>query len=71
MTGAPVKYLPLSIANSFILAEVSALIFWLDENTGINSLQICCSYGRVEELVFFASLKEQYEIVIHYYIQVL
>ncbi|MBA0791704.1 hypothetical protein Gohar_016270, partial [Gossypium harknessii] len=28
-----------------------------------------CSYGRVEELVYFASLKEQHEIVIHYYIQ--
>ncbi|KAK8702439.1 hypothetical protein V6N13_020794 [Hibiscus sabdariffa] len=28
-------------------------------------------YGRVEELVFFASLKEQHEIVIHYYIQFL
>ncbi|KAF2591954.1 hypothetical protein F2Q70_00040006 [Brassica cretica] len=26
-------------------------------------------YGRVEELVYFANLKEQYEIVIHHYIQ--
>lgn len=31
---------------------------------------ISCSYGRVEELVFFAGLKEQYEIVVHHYIQV-
>lgn len=29
-----------------------------------------CSYGRVEELVYFANLKEQYEIVVHHYIQV-
>lgn len=29
-----------------------------------------CSYGRVDELVFFAGLKEQYEIVVHHYIQV-
>ncbi|CAL5381374.1 unnamed protein product [Camellia sinensis] len=27
------------------------------------------SYGRVDELVYFASLKEQYEIVVHHYIQ--
>ncbi|XP_062101482.1 regulatory-associated protein of TOR 1-like isoform X3 [Humulus lupulus] len=27
------------------------------------------SYGRVEELGFFASLKEQYEILIHHFIQ--
>ncbi|KAG4968759.1 hypothetical protein JHK87_034410 [Glycine soja] len=27
------------------------------------------SYGRVEELVYFASLKGQYEIVVHHYIQ--
>lgn len=32
---------------------------------------MCYSYGRVEELVYFASLKEQYEIVVHHYIQVL
>jgi hypothetical protein len=29
-----------------------------------------CSYGRVDELVYFAGLKEQYEIVVHHYIQV-
>lgn len=29
-----------------------------------------CSYGRVDELVFFANLKEQHEIVVHHYIQV-
>lgn len=29
-----------------------------------------CSYGRVDELVYFASLKEQHEIVVHHYIQV-
>lgn len=34
-------------------------------------MYVCCSYGRVEELVYFASLKEQHEIVIHHYIQVL
>ena len=28
------------------------------------------SYGRVDELVFFAGLKEQHELVIHHYIQV-
>ncbi len=28
------------------------------------------SYGRVEELVFFAGLKEQYETLIHHYVQV-
>lgn len=29
------------------------------------------SYGRVEELVYFAGLKEQYETLIHHYVQVL
>ncbi|TQD78889.1 hypothetical protein C1H46_035547 [Malus baccata] len=38
----------------------------LDEATTMRLLE---SYGRVEELVFFASLKEQYEIVVHHYIQ--
>ncbi|XVF44456.1 hypothetical protein PTKIN_Ptkin02bG0122300 [Pterospermum kingtungense] len=38
----------------------------LDEVTTMKLLE---SYGRVEELVYFASLKEQYEIVVHYYIQ--
>ncbi|OMO96413.1 hypothetical protein CCACVL1_04963 [Corchorus capsularis] len=38
----------------------------LDEVTTMKLLE---SYGRVEELVYFASLKEQYEIVIHHYIQ--
>ncbi|KAF3969631.1 hypothetical protein ACB098_06G105100 [Castanea mollissima] len=38
----------------------------LDEATTMNLLE---SYGRVEELVYFASLKEQYEIVVHHYIQ--
>ncbi|KAE8662302.1 Detected protein of confused Function [Hibiscus syriacus] len=38
----------------------------LDEVTAMRLLE---SYGRVEELVFFASLKEQHEIVIHYHIQ--
>ncbi|KAF7139323.1 hypothetical protein RHSIM_Rhsim07G0154000 [Rhododendron simsii] len=28
-------------------------------------------YGQVDELVYFASLKQQYEIVVHHYIQVL
>ncbi|GMN61189.1 hypothetical protein TIFTF001_030269 [Ficus carica] len=40
----------------------------LDEATTMKLLE---SYGRVEELVFFASLKEQFEIVVHHYIQVL
>ncbi|WMV32464.1 hypothetical protein MTR67_025849, partial [Solanum verrucosum] len=39
----------------------------LDEATTMKLLE---SYGRVDELVFFASLKEQYEIVLHHYIQV-
>ncbi|KAL0001845.1 hypothetical protein SO802_015626 [Lithocarpus litseifolius] len=38
----------------------------LDEATTMSLLE---SYGRVEELVYFASLKEQYEIVVHHYIQ--
>lgn len=38
----------------------------LDEATTMKLLE---SYGRVEELVFFASLKEQFEIVVHHYIQ--
>ncbi|CAI9753952.1 unnamed protein product [Fraxinus pennsylvanica] len=38
----------------------------LDEATTIKLLE---SYGRVDELVFFASLKEQHEIVVHHYIQ--
>lgn len=38
----------------------------LDEATTMTLLE---SYGRVEELVYFASLKEQYEIVVHHYIQ--
>ncbi|GMY10028.1 vacuolar protein sorting-associated protein 18 homolog [Fagus crenata] len=38
----------------------------LDEATTMRLLE---SYGRVEELVYFASLKEQYEIVVHHYIQ--
>ena len=29
------------------------------------------SYGRVEELVYFAGLKEQYETLVHHYVQVL
>lgn len=38
----------------------------LDEATTVKLLG---SYGRVDELVFFASLKEQHETVIHHYIQ--
>ncbi|XWS54223.1 hypothetical protein CRYUN_Cryun10bG0071100 [Craigia yunnanensis] len=38
----------------------------LDELTTMRLLE---SYWRVEELVYFSSLKEQYEIVVHYYIQ--
>ncbi|KAI3440706.1 Pep3_Vps18 domain-containing protein [Psidium guajava] len=38
----------------------------LDEATTMKLLE---SYGRVEELVYFASLKEQYEIVVHHYVQ--
>ncbi|KAI4341061.1 hypothetical protein MLD38_025832 [Melastoma candidum] len=38
----------------------------LDEATTMKLLE---SYGRVEELVYFASLKEQHEIVVHHYIQ--
>ncbi|GAB4825027.1 Vacuolar protein sorting-associated protein 18 like protein [Ancistrocladus abbreviatus] len=38
----------------------------LDEATTMKLLE---SYGRVDELVYFASLKGQYEIVIHHYIQ--
>ncbi|KAL8160474.1 hypothetical protein V2J09_002011 [Rumex salicifolius] len=38
----------------------------LDEATTMKFLE---SYGRADELVFFASLKGQYEIVAHHYIQ--
>ncbi|KAF9588331.1 hypothetical protein IFM89_008761 [Coptis chinensis] len=38
----------------------------LDEATTMRLLE---SYGRVDELVYFASLKEHYEIVVHHYIQ--
>ncbi|KAI9075328.1 hypothetical protein K1719_042733 [Acacia pycnantha] len=38
----------------------------LDETTTMKLLE---SYGRAEELVYFASLKGQYEIVVHHYIQ--
>lgn len=38
----------------------------LDEATTMKLLE---SYGRVDELVFFASLKEQFEVVVHHYIQ--
>ncbi|KAH1104098.1 hypothetical protein GLYMA_13G301100v4 [Glycine max] len=38
----------------------------LDETTTMKLLE---SYGRVEELVYFASLKGHYEIVVHHYIQ--
>ncbi|CAJ1956500.1 unnamed protein product, partial [Sphenostylis stenocarpa] len=38
----------------------------LDETTTMKLLE---SYGRVEELVYFASLEGQYEIVVHHYIQ--
>ncbi|GJN39531.1 hypothetical protein PR202_gb28656 [Eleusine coracana subsp. coracana] len=35
----------------------------------LNCRSTFCSYGRVDELVYFAALKEQYEIVVHHYIQ--
>ncbi|KAG0503649.1 hypothetical protein HPP92_003721 [Vanilla planifolia] len=38
----------------------------LDEITTMKLLE---SYGRIDELVFFAALKEQYDIVIHHYVQ--
>ncbi|KAI5068926.1 hypothetical protein GOP47_0015227 [Adiantum capillus-veneris] len=38
----------------------------LDEST---TLKLLGSYGRVEELIYFAGLKEQHETVIHHYIQ--
>lgn len=38
----------------------------LDENT---TLKLLGSYGRVDELIFFAGLREQHETVIHHYIQ--
>ncbi|KAL5730676.1 Vacuolar protein sorting-associated protein 18 like protein [Ranunculus cassubicifolius] len=38
----------------------------LDEATTMKLLE---SYGRVDELVYFANLKEHYEIVVHHYIQ--
>lgn len=52
--------------------SVSIIFRWIIFNTItlIIYKMISCSYGRVEELVFFAGLKEQYEIVVHHYIQV-
>ncbi|XP_019055611.1 PREDICTED: vacuolar protein sorting-associated protein 18 homolog isoform X1 [Nelumbo nucifera] len=38
----------------------------LDEATTMRLLE---SYGRVDELVYFAGLKEHYEIVVHHYIK--
>ncbi|KAK4437266.1 Vacuolar sorting protein 18 [Sesamum alatum] len=38
----------------------------LDHATTMKLLE---SYGRVDELVYFANLKEEYEIVVHHYIQ--
>ncbi|XP_074585348.1 vacuolar sorting protein 18 isoform X2 [Curcuma longa] len=38
----------------------------LDEATTMDLLE---RHGRIDELVYFAGLKEHYEIVIHYYIQ--
>ncbi|KAJ3693670.1 hypothetical protein LUZ60_009150 [Juncus effusus] len=38
----------------------------LDESTTMKLLE---SYGRVDELVYFASLKDKYDIVIHHFIQ--
>lgn len=45
---------------------------WLKSNQILFFIWvISCSYGRVEELVYFASSKGQYEIVVRCYIQVL
>lgn len=33
-------------------------------------IMIIISYGRVEELVYYAGLKEQYETLIHHFVQV-
>ncbi|TVU43036.1 hypothetical protein EJB05_09469 [Eragrostis curvula] len=54
-----------SIVNEF-RAFLSDSKDVLDEATTMRLLE---SYGRVDELVFFAALKEQYEIVVHHYIQ--
>uniref|UniRef100_A0A0D9X4Z4 Uncharacterized protein n=1 Tax=Leersia perrieri TaxID=77586 RepID=A0A0D9X4Z4_9ORYZ len=54
-----------SIVNEF-RAFLSDSKDVLDEATTMRLLE---SYGRVDELVYFAGLKEQYEIVVHHYIQ--
>ncbi|GJN12308.1 hypothetical protein PR202_ga30576 [Eleusine coracana subsp. coracana] len=54
-----------SIVNEF-RAFLSDSKDVLDEATTMRLLE---SYGRVDELVYFAALKEQYEIVVHHYIQ--
>ncbi|KAL6659392.1 hypothetical protein ACP70R_003432 [Stipagrostis hirtigluma subsp. patula] len=54
-----------SIVNEF-RAFLSDSKDVLDEATTMRLLE---SYGRVDELVYFARLKEQYEIVVHHYIQ--
>uniref|UniRef100_A0A0E0EIM0 Pep3/Vps18 beta-propeller domain-containing protein n=1 Tax=Oryza meridionalis TaxID=40149 RepID=A0A0E0EIM0_9ORYZ len=54
-----------SIVNEF-RAFLSDSKDVLDEATTMRLLE---SYGRVDELVYFAGLKEQHEIVVHHYIQ--
>uniref|UniRef100_A0A0E0LRV6 RING-type domain-containing protein n=1 Tax=Oryza punctata TaxID=4537 RepID=A0A0E0LRV6_ORYPU len=54
-----------SIVNEF-RAFLSDSKDVLDEATTMRLLE---SYGRVDELVYFAGLKDQYEIVVHHYIQ--
>eukprot|EP00252_Welwitschia_mirabilis_P007813 TRINITY_DN19529_c0_g1_i1.p1 TRINITY_DN19529_c0_g1~~TRINITY_DN19529_c0_g1_i1.p1 ORF type:complete len:1023 (+),score=246.07 TRINITY_DN19529_c0_g1_i1:343-3411(+) len=42
---------------------------WKDVLDEATTFKLLDSYGRVDELVFFATLKEQHETVIHHYIQ--
>lgn len=38
---------------------------------GVDSLRMyVISYGRVDELVYYAGLKEQYETLIHHFVEV-
>ncbi|KAG5551850.1 hypothetical protein RHGRI_010074 [Rhododendron griersonianum] len=50
--------------NRLLLEDDTAL-----ENRSSEYHSIIMDYGRVDELVYFAGLKQQYEIVVHHYIQ--
>ncbi|CAM6102948.1 unnamed protein product [Calypogeia fissa] len=42
---------------------------WKNDLDEATTVKLLGSYGRVDELVYFARLKEQYEILLHHFIQ--